>query len=104
MRFNFYRFSVLFITCLFLHVTTSFAQQQNIDPPSATSIALDGLIIRPLSLGATLLGGVIFTITLPFTIFANTQDVWDALVIEPLQFTFNRPFGEYDNWQPKEQL
>ncbi len=101
MRLRFSRLLVWVVVCLFLW-TTAFAQQDNIDAPSATGMALDGLVIRPLSLVATVLGGSIFVVTLPFTIFSNTGEVWETLVVDPFEFTFRRPLGEYDDWYQKE--
>lgn len=65
---------------------------------SPEGMTVDILLVRPLGLVATLCGSVIFLVSSPFSAMGgNTQEAWDALVVEPAEFTFNRPLGHFEN-------
>ncbi|MDN5938342.1 MAG: hypothetical protein L0H83_06735 [Salinisphaera sp.] len=65
-------------------------------PPSAAAMAVDAVLIRPLSLAATVIGAGLFVVSLPFSLLGqNTGDAADALVAEPAQYTFLRPLGDF---------
>ena len=67
--------------------------------PSSGAMMID-VPVRVLSLGLTVFSSVIFIVALPFTLASgNIGDAWDVLVIEPLEFTFTRPLGQFDDWQ-----
>lgn len=56
---------------------------------------VDVAIARPLGLGATVLGSVLWVAWLPFTAPTGSMDVAaQGLVVEPFRFTFVRPIGE----------
>lgn len=58
----------------------------------------DAFIVRPISLAGSIVGAAVFLVTLPFTLV--TQSAGEAaktLVGDPLEYTFNRPLGEFDN-------
>ena len=58
-------------------------------------MAADGLIVRPLGLCATVIGGAIFVVSLPFSALGgNTKPAYDHLLADPFKFTFNRPLGD----------
>ena len=60
----------------------------------------DGLIARPLGLVASVLGAVVFVVTLPFTLPSKSVDsAAKELVAVPAQYTFKRPLGQFDNCQ-----
>ncbi len=62
--------------------------------PGATSMILDGLVVRPISLVATVVGGVAFVITLPFsTLGGNVGEAGEKLVVRPAAYTFSRCLG-----------
>lgn len=66
--------------------------------PSGFEMALDALIARPLMLGVTAIGSVVFVLSLPFS--AAAGDVAAArrkMIVEPARCTFNRPLG-YTDW------
>lgn len=72
------------------------AAQRTSQGPSELEMAVDGLVIRPIGLVATVVGGVVFVATLPFSMLGgNAGDAKDALVVEPARFTFKRPLGEF---------
>lgn len=60
----------------------------------ATPPEVDGLLLKPLGIGATILGAAAFLATLPFAALTGTvEQTADALVVEPYRFTFERPVG-----------
>ncbi|MCS3903092.1 ABC-type molybdate transport system permease subunit [Methylohalomonas lacus] len=62
--------------------------------PTATDMIVDGLVIRPLSLAATVVGSALFVVTLPFSaIGGNVDEAGQALVADPAQATFGNCLG-----------
>jgi len=62
--------------------------------PTAEAMVFDGLVIRPLALGATAVGAVVFVITSPFSLLGgNADEAATALVSEPAAYTFKRCLG-----------
>lgn len=62
----------------------------------AGKMAGDALIVRPLGLCATLIGGAVFIVSLPFSALGgNTKPAYDYLLADPFKFTFDRPLGEF---------
>jgi hypothetical protein len=58
---------------------------------------VDGIVVRPLGIVATLLGGAIFVVTIPFSALGgNVSEAGQSLVAEPARMTFKRPLGEFD--------
>ena len=67
--------------------------------PSSGAMMID-VPVRVLSLGLTIVSSAIFIVALPFTLASDSiGDAWDVLVIKPLDFTFTRPLGQFDDWQ-----
>jgi hypothetical protein len=62
---------------------------------AGTGMALDLIIVRPLSLGVLVFGFVCF---LPAALFAGkaVAEPWDFFVVEPFEMTFTRPLGEFE--------
>jgi hypothetical protein len=66
-------------------------------PPSAGAMLVDGVVIRPLGIVATLLGGATFIVTLPFSALGgNVDEAAHMLVVNPAKMTFKRPLGEFE--------
>lgn len=63
--------------------------------PSGGEMTADLLIVRPLSLAATVLGTGLFVVSLPFALLAPDGAAATAqrLVVEPARYTFARPLG-----------
>ncbi len=62
--------------------------------PEATGIIIDGLVVRPISLVATMVGAVAFVITLPFSALGgNVDEAGEKLVDRPAAYTFSRCLG-----------
>jgi len=56
----------------------------------------DALVVRPLGLCATVIGGAVFVISLPFSALGgNTKPAYDHLMADPFKFTFSRPLGDF---------
>jgi hypothetical protein len=65
------------------------------EAPSGRAVVIDIMLVRPLSLAATVIGAGVFIIGLPFTIPSSSVDVAARkLIVEPFRFTFARPLGE----------
>lgn len=65
------------------------------DKPRPEAMIVDGLVVRPLGLCATVVGAAAWVVTLPFSLLGrNSGEAARALVIEPAAFTFTRPLGE----------
>jgi hypothetical protein len=64
------------------------------ETPSAAAMVFDGLIVRPITLVATIIGGALWLVTLPFSVLGgNAGEAADTLVLEPAAATFLRCLG-----------
>lgn len=62
---------------------------------TAGKMAADALLVRPLGFVATVLGSVLFVVSLPFSALGgNVGEVGQRLVVDPALFTFKRPVGD----------
>ena len=62
--------------------------------PGPTGMIIDGLVVRPIGLVATILGSVLFVITLPFSAMGgNVAEAKENLIEKPADFTFSRCLG-----------
>ncbi len=62
--------------------------------PGAVDMIVDGLVVRPISLVATVVGAVVFVITLPFSASGgNVNEAGEKLVVKPAAYTFFRCLG-----------
>ncbi len=65
--------------------------------PTAEQMAVDLVVVRPLSLAGTVLGTVVFVVALPFNALTlNFKDPARRLILEPAKYTFVRPLGELE--------
>lgn len=63
----------------------------------ATDMIVDVVVMRPLGLATTLVGTVLTVVALPFTIpSGSVRDSAQALIVQPAEYTFKRPLGEFD--------
>ena len=88
------------ISCLFLALVTGHASAAIPDEtPAAIEMIID-IPIRVIGLGLTVISTAFFIVALPFAMTSgSTGDAWEALVVEPLEFTFTRPLGKFDDWR-----
>ncbi len=69
--------------------------------PGATGMIIDGLVVRPISLVATVVGAVAFVITLPFSVLGgNVDEAGEKLVVRPAAYTFFRCLGCFGGEDP----
>jgi len=62
--------------------------------PGPVGMIIDGLVVRPLGLVATVLGSVAFVVTLPFSALGgNVEEARENLVDAPAAYTFKRCLG-----------
>ena len=67
------------------------------DEPIAGAMLVDAVVVRPLTLVASVVGTALWVVTLPFTLLGgNTGEAGDILVLDPLCYTFKRPLGYMD--------
>jgi len=85
------------LTLVIAPCTSCFAQEiERDDAIVAGQMAGDALVARPLGLCATVIGGALFVVSLPFSLLGgNSGEAFDYLLADPFQFTFNRPLGEF---------
>ncbi|MEN8129324.1 MAG: hypothetical protein ABFS45_03845 [Pseudomonadota bacterium] len=77
--------------------SNAYAAQTQPTVPSGAAMLVDGILVRPLGVVATLIGSVVFVVTLPFSLLGgNVGDAGQALVGDPARLTFMRPLGEFD--------
>ncbi len=73
-----------------------YSGERSVGRPTGGAMAVDGLVIRPLGIGATAIGGIVFVLTLPFSALSgNVDQAKKSLVQEPARFTFKRSLGEF---------
>lgn len=62
--------------------------------PNGASMVLDAVVVRPVMVGATLVGGALYVAALPFTLAGGTADtVWSEIVEQPATQAFIRCLG-----------
>jgi len=65
---------------------------------NGTDMAADLFIVRPIALVGAVLGAAMFVVTLPFTLTTqSTDEAARELLGKPLEYTFNRPLGDFDH-------
>ncbi len=93
-------FKIIIISCLLfalfaLNVSAALPQER----PGPFAMVID-VPSRVVGLGLALIGSAFFVVALPFALTSgSTGDAWDALVVEPFEFTFTRPLGKFDDWK-----
>jgi hypothetical protein len=65
--------------------------------PTDTDVIFDVLISRPCGFAAIVLGSALFIVSLPVAIpSSSVKTVGRRLVMDPIEFTFIRPVGDFD--------
>lgn len=77
--------------------TSVLARELSVDEKNtAGAMTADLVFVRPLGIVATILGCAVFVVSLPFSALGNnTEEASQKLVIDPVQFTFKRPLGDF---------
>lgn len=87
--------------CLLLSVLTmstllsTLTRAEVIDErPSPPAMVADAILMRPVMLGATLVGAAIYVVAVPFALMGgNAPEVGEKLVVKPFKATFIRCLG-----------
>ncbi len=91
------RRAVVTISCVAVMAGSELAMAEDGDADSG-AMAADLIFVRPVSLVSTVVGAAIFVVTLPFTLpTQSTDEAGRVLVTGPLEYTFNRPLGDFDH-------
>lgn len=76
------------------------AEQAKATADEGADIMVDALVVRPVTLVGTVLGGVVFVLALPFSVPSKSvHRTADALVMKPADATFKRRMGDFDALQ-----
>jgi hypothetical protein len=85
-----------FVACLLAFSSVGHADAMNTleEEPSALAMTGDALLARPLLMATTLVGGVIYVISLPFSLLGgNAEEAGETLVVGPARAAFVRCLG-----------
>lgn len=87
--------AVVLALCSGLAVADELGDVPN-NAPSGAAMAFDLVIVRPVSLVATVLGTGLFVLQLPLSIVQGVPPADPArkLVLDPARYTFSRPLGQ----------
>lgn len=67
-----------------------------IDYPETGAKIFDVVVLRPLGAGAAVVGAGAFVLTAPISAWTlGLNAVWTRLVLEPFDFAFRRPLGDF---------
>ena len=71
--------------------------QNRADESTAEGMAVDLVIIRPLSIAATAVGCAFYVLALPFTVWSKERinAAGKSFVVVPAEYAFVRPLGEF---------
>ncbi len=73
------------------------ARDETITGDKGSDMLVDLVVVRPVGVVATVIGGVAFVVALPFTIPSGSVGTSaQEMVGRPAEYTFNRPLGEFD--------
>lgn len=71
--------------------------EETVTGDRGSDMVLDLVITRPFGLAASVVGAALFVVALPFTIpSGSVQESANQLVKRPLEYTFDRPLGEFE--------
>ena len=66
---------------------------------ATTSILVDAVVVRPVSFAMTIVGSVLFVVSLPVAAPSHSVDkTAHALVVAPAKDTFVRPLGDLEDY------
>jgi hypothetical protein len=91
--------TIFVVSAMFMLVFPLHSQAAEIkETPSAAAMVFDGIIVRPITLVATVIGTALWIVTLPFSALGgNAGDAAETLVLEPAAATFLRCLGCTNN-------
>lgn len=99
---NFIKHAVVFLIAgliIFMPVSSAvLAQEESMHKEEMTTekMAVDILLVRPVGIAATVVGTALFIVSWPFSALGgNTDEAYQAFMVEPAKFTFKRPLGQF---------
>ena len=93
--------AVLFLCATSLVHAAADSYTARTEDVSAEEIIVDGLLLRPGGLVATVVGTAVFVVTLPFSIPTKSVDkAAQKLIVDPARYTFVRPLGQIESPRP----
>jgi hypothetical protein len=93
--------AVLFLCATSLMHAAEDSYMVRTEDVSAEAMIVDGLLLRPAGIAATVLGTVVFVVTLPFSIPTRSVDkAAQKLIVDPARYTFIRPLGQVESSKP----
>jgi hypothetical protein len=94
-----FRRALVALSCVALVAGSTPALAENIATSDDGAAMLGDLfIVRPISLVGSILGAAVWIVTLPFTLTTqSTDEAARELLGKPLEYTFNRPLGDFDH-------
>lgn len=94
-----FRRAIAAVSCVALLAGSTPALAENISTTDDGAAMLGDLfIVRPISLVGSILGAAVWIVTLPFTLTTqSTDEAARELLGKPLEYTFNRPLGDFDH-------
>ena len=76
---------------------TASAADESLTGDRGSDMLLDKVLVRPISLAATIVGVAALIVSLPFTIpSGSVKDAAENMVAPPAKATFTRPLGEFE--------
>jgi hypothetical protein len=97
--FNQIKKTIIVVSAMLMFILPLQSQAAEIkESPSAAAMVFDGIIVRPITLVATVIGGALWIVTLPFSLLGgNAGEAGETLVLEPAAATFLRCLGCTNN-------
>jgi hypothetical protein len=95
--------ALLFLSATSLvHATAHSSYLTRTEDVSAEAMIVDGLLLRPGGIVATVVGTAVFVVTLPFSIPPRSVDkAAQKLIMDPARYTFVRPLGQVESDKPR---
>ncbi|GAA6134530.1 hypothetical protein NBRC116188_13190 [Oceaniserpentilla sp. 4NH20-0058] len=88
------QFFIILTTICMVALPMHSQAEEIIESPSGTEMVLDFIIVRPLSIAATLIGSVIWVASLPFSLLGgNAGEAADVLILTPGKAAFLKCLG-----------
>ncbi len=85
---------VILVSLLMFTLPMHSHAEEIFETPSAIEMMLDGLVVRPITLVATVLGTALWVVTLPFSLLGgNAGDAAENFILVPARATFIRCLG-----------
>jgi hypothetical protein len=92
---------LFFCATSLVHATTHSSYITRTEDVSAEEMIVDGLLLRPGGIVATVVGTAVFVVTLPFSIPTRSVDkAAQKLIVDPAKYTFVRPLGQIESDKP----